>query len=335
MTHLLPPVGFQPAPLVSVPDVGASQATFRARAAAVIARKYTSSETRRAYLRDLDDWLSFCADRGINPFLAEALAPAAYRELKLAVAAPGSVYRAMAALSAIYTGLRQEIPQLTNPFDGRFTARPDSSARHPRPAITPEQMWALMEACQREPSAWYALRDLGIFVFMWATGVRRAGLTSAELSDWKMVPGPEGQEEGEARVLVKGGKYETVRLPHQIAQVVRSWIEVRGPAPGKLFVRMGGHQMEGHHVYHQLKKRALQAGLDPKVVMPHGFRVGIVTRAFAEKLPPHKIQALVHHARIDTTIMYDRGERGAEVSRAVGQLPKAPAPKANGPRRRA
>lgn len=184
-------------------------------------------------------------------------------------------------------------------------------------ALSGNELSALLNTCARDRSAAGA-RDACLLALLAGAGLRRAEAASLDFADY----------DSSKRALLVRGKGDRERVVYfaagGAAALVADWLSVRGAAAGALLcpVSKSGvialRRISAQAIYRALHKRSIEAGL--RHVAPHDLR-----RTFATALLDHgadvsSVQALLGHANVDTTLLYDRrGERAKQ--QAAARLP--------------
>lgn len=75
-------------------------------------------------------------------------------------------------------------------------------------------------------------------------------------------------------------------------QALKAYLEVRGSAPGCLFINSQGIPITSRSFRQSLKQVVLRAGLSSAGITPHSFRVGAATAAAAVGIPEETIQRM-------------------------------------------
>ena len=160
-----------------------------------------------------------------------------------------------------------------------------------------------------------AKRDRAVLRLLFDLALRRGEVVSLDVADVNL-------EAGTVDVLGKG-RAERVRLtlPEPTRSALRSWLEVRGPEAGPLFVnfdRAGkGRRMTGTSVYRLVRELGEAAGLR---VRPHGLRHAAITEALdLTRGDVRKVQRFSRHRDLRVLNRYDdnREDLGGEVARLV------------------
>ncbi len=182
-------------------------------------------------------------------------------------------------------------------------------------ALEQREISILMSACAGSRAA--DIRDRALIAILRGTGIRRKELVNLDLLDFKPDTGALSIRQG------KGAKDRIVFLPEAAIALVNQWIEVRGEAPGALLHPVNradlilARRMTPDAVMKILRRRALQAGLDP--FSPHDFRRTFCSDLLEAGVDIVTVQKLAGHSSPVTTSKYDR--RGEDtLRRAVQKL---------------
>jgi integrase len=173
-------------------------------------------------------------------------------------------------------------------------------------ALPASEIAALLNVCADDPTP-AGRRDGALLAMLYATGARRAEACGLDLSDFTL-------ETGELKIRRgKGGKARLVYILNGANAWLRDWLELRGAAPGPLFLpvgksgRIGTGRLSTQAVYALLAKRARQAGIED--VSPHDLRRSCVTGLLEAGVDLLTVSHLAGHSSPTTTARYDkRGE---------------------------
>jgi integrase len=181
--------------------------------------------------------------------------------------------------------------------------------------LSESQVDSLLAACESLGRSTGATRtrDRALIATLAASAIRSVEITGLELVN--LVP-------GEHRInltITKGGRPREAWLHPVAVAALEEWLEIRGRAPGPLFVplsRVGRPLLDrGPLSYHQVWKivrtRAEQAGLG--VVTPHDLRRFVITTLLSNGYDLALVCRIAGHVRPETTAGYDR--RPAEAQR--------------------
>ncbi len=186
----------------------------------------------------------------------------------------------------------------------------DAKGGTPRPPAgrylsTPE-LARVLHACMHGPgNAQTQIRDAALIMFLAGSGPRRMEVEHVQLQD---------VHAEEFRVWLgrtKGGAARDAWLHPSAMQALERWLQVRGDAPGALFVPLSrtGRPLVEHgalssfQIWKIVRARGAQAGIPG--LTPHDMRRFLISHL----LPTTDVTLvarIVGHARISTTAKYDR-----------------------------
>lgn len=153
------------------------------------------------------------------------------------------------------------------------------------------------------------LRNRALVELLYATGMRVSELVEL----------PVAAVRGDPRMILvrgKGGKERMVPLSAPARSAVEDWLAIRdaaeeeGRRAGRAASRylFPGTGRDGHltrqHFHLLMKDIAVQAGVDPARVTPHGLRHAFATHLLAGGADLRVIQTLLGHADVATTEIY-------------------------------
>ena len=215
------------------------------------------------------------------------------------VAAMRGVLRACWRLNQIDSDTFQQAMQLKSVRGNRLPAGR---------MLRPEEISALFAACAAD-SGPASARDTAAVALMLGGGLRRAEAASLPCNAIDL-------DEGWVQVVGKGNKERLVPLSPSVVAAVRDWLEVRGDAPGALFVhcrrgtlvRRGTTLLsiapKGGALADALARRCQQAGIDR--CTPHDLRRTYISVLLDTGVDPFTVQVLAGHSNPASTIRYDR-----------------------------
>lgn len=174
-----------------------------------------------------------------------------------------------------------------NPMMKVHKIKSDSTIKLP---FSEEELEKLRDAC-------CSIRELALIDFLYSTGVRVSECVNCDIEDFNMVT-------QEGIVYGKGGKERVVYLDTRSKLHLQRYLKHRkdqSPAlfvrPVPPFVRMTKSGIE--YVVRDIGKRA-----KVECVHPHRFRRTLATRLLERGMPIEQVQAILGHAKIDTTLIY-------------------------------
>ncbi|GAB3138048.1 site-specific tyrosine recombinase XerD [Micromonospora sonneratiae] len=275
-----------------------------------------SDHTRAAYRRDITGWLSWCADRSLDPLAANFLDVNEYgRALESSMdprsgrlLTPATVARKLSALSSWYDFLAKLRAVDANPVSG--ADRPKVSRDHSATVgLAPEEVDALLAAAEADTGP-TAARNRAALTLLADLGLRVGELVSLDLADL-------GYERGHrsVRFIGKGGRARRRALTPGTAYAVDAYLAERAAAErvpvneltGPLLVTSSGGRLDRHAVFRLVRRLAQQAGIPAWAKLsPHSLRHAFATTARAEGVPLEDVQDAMGHADPRTTRRYDR-----------------------------
>jgi len=159
-------------------------------------------------------------------------------------------------------------------------------------------------------------RDHAILRLLHDLALRRGELVGLDLADVDL-------EGGAVWVLGKGrSAQERLTLPEPTRAALASWITVRGPAPGPLFInfdraRQGNGRLTGTAVWKIVRRLGLEAGLTAR---PHGLRHSGITLALdITRGDVRGVQKFSRHRDLRILTVYDDNRRdlAGDIARLV------------------
>lgn len=213
-------------------------------------------------------------------------------------------YDMLAAVCRFFRWMVSERLLLADP-----TGRIELGARlrfQPRNVLTEDEVRALLAAPDTETRA--GLRDRALLELLYSTGLRRAEIAALEVADIDFAGGTVFVSCG------KGGRSRVVPLGERAAQALRRYVEtarphfVRKPGIAALFLvaeRCGstGNRLSADAIKHRIGTLAAKAGIE-RTVTPHALRHSLATHLLRAGASLRHVQAILGHARIDTTEAY-------------------------------
>ncbi|GAA2669903.1 tyrosine-type recombinase/integrase [Nonomuraea recticatena] len=211
-------------------------------------------------------------------------------------ASPSTVNQARAAITLMYehaAQLRIKVKTATVPRPGE----PD--------ALTPQQQGALERAAVRRGA-----RDAAIIFLLLHSGAR-AEESLLDLQDLALTA-----RTGSVRLHGKGDQVRTVPLPAPARERLADWLLERGTDPGPLWSGQRG-PLSVSGITQVVLATGEQAGL--KGLRPHVLRHTYATRLRQGGADSAQVQALLGHAKLDTTARYFRAGQ-AELEAVIERI---------------
>ena len=267
-----------------------------------------NTHTRRAYARACEEFLTWCADKGV-PSLAsvQPLHVATWIEQQTRGLAAPSVKQQLAAIRHLFDWLvvGQVVP-----------ANPAASVRGPRhivtvgktPVLDPAEARALLDSIDVTTPA--GLRDRALIALMVYSFARVGAALGMKVEDvytqnrrlW-------------VRLNEKGGKAHAMPCHHNLEAYLTAYLDgagLAGDAKGPLFRTIGrgtgrltATPLPQANAYAMIRRRAAAAGIATRVGN-HSFRATGITAYLKNGGTLEKAAAMANHASTRTTQLYDR-----------------------------
>ncbi|MDQ2088816.1 site-specific tyrosine recombinase XerD [Marimonas arenosa] len=267
-----------------------------------------AENTLLAYGRDLQDFTTWLAGRGLSPDRAARPDIEAYLVHCDALGlAQSTRARRLSAIKQLYRfafeeGLREDNPAIEIRGPGRAKRLPKTLSHD-----EVDRLLAAAERHGRNPAE--RLRNHCLMQLLYATGMRVSELVSL----------PVMAARGDPRMLLvlgKGGKERLVPLSPPARAALADWLGERDrteeavrkkgrPSSRFLFPSTGksGH-LTRHRFYLLIKDLAVEAGISPAKVTPHTLRHAFATHLLAGGADLRSIQIMLGHADVATTEIY-------------------------------
>lgn len=192
---------------------------------------FASANTRRAYSTDLDRWLAFCADHGLDPLSARrAHLDGWAHTLEASGLSARTVARRLASVSSFFAYLVAE--EVVGHSPAEHVRRPKVPDRGETPGLNREELRRLLRAAETRGSA----RTIALLTLPATTGLR---INEALSRDVEHV----GYDRGH-RVLKlerKGGRGDRTVLTAPVVRTLDAYLD--GRTSGPLFVTSTGRRM--------------------------------------------------------------------------------------------
>lgn len=263
-----------------------------------------SKNSCEAYAHDVERFLGWCADEGLNAVDVKLDDLHRYSWLLFDLGiTPRSIARNLASLRSFYAFLL---------IDGYIEQDPTELLDNPKvpkhlPTVLSREEVERMLSCL-DLSLPQERRDHCIMEVLYTSGLRVSELCNLKISDLFL-------DEGFLRVVGKGNKQRLVPLAHKAVNEVNTWLLERNEIdikPGEedfLFVsHQRGKRVSRITVFHNLKGYALRAGIE-KNISPHTFRHTFATHLLEGGANLRAIQQMLGHEKLGTTQLYTHIDR--------------------------
>jgi integrase/recombinase XerD len=263
-----------------------------------------SRNTLAAYASDLARLSAFLHERGSSCVLADAGVLIGFlgAQTKEGLSARSQARR-WVAVRGLYRWLRREGTVATDPTAG--IALPKFGKKLPS-LLGREEIEALLAAPGTEGPL--ALRDTALLELMYATGCRVSEALDLTLDRLHL-------DQGQARVLGKGGKQRIVPVGEYAIAALLQYLETgrpalvraaargRGSARAWVFLGHRGGRLTRQGWFERLRGHATTAGIT-RSISPHKLRHSFATHVLEGGADLRTLQALLGHADISTTQVY-------------------------------
>jgi site-specific recombinase XerD len=272
---------------------------LRLAVAAYLARFKGSS--REHTESDLRCYLTWCAERGLDPLSAKRPHLELYIRWMQEVRRfkPSTVSRRFSVTAGFYRtcvldGILEHSP-------AEHVRRPSVPAESPTLGFTHLQFEALLTAARQSPNSC----DFALVAMLGLLGLRIFEATSADIADL-------GEEHGHRvlRVCGKGTKIVLVPLPPAVGRAIDRAVGTRTRGP--VLLNRRGARMDRHAATRRLRRLAETAGIKVTRAHPHMLRHTFVTTSFDAGVDLRDVQIAARHADPRTTMRYDRARQNLD-----------------------
>lgn len=267
------------------------------RWAAALLASFRSSDTRKAYQRDLSCWFAFCATHRLHPCdgVRRTHVEVYLRQLEqqTPLLANATLWRRVSTLSSWFTWLEGEDISVGNP--ATRVRRPRRHVR-PQPWLDRNELTDLLAAAEDEAGYGYALVCL-----LGLNGLRVSEACRPNVED---LGGSRYQPT--LRIVGKGDKPAEIPLNPRTQQALDQELDGRGDGPQLL--NRWGNRMQRHNAAAIISRLARHIGIVRRVT-PHALRRSYITIGLLQGVALREMQRAARHTKADTTVAYDQSER--------------------------
>ncbi len=260
-----------------------------------------SAHTVAAYRRDLDGYLQWLAEQGVDDTSAVTPALVGAFIAERADADPPPAATSLARLQSSVRGwhrflTREGIAQ----DDPTGRLRPPKTPRRLPKALTIEQVERLLAA----PSADEAIgiRDRALLELLYATGARISEAVSLDVDDLAHGDVLRLRGKGDKERIVPVGSFARAALDAYLTRV-RPALSVKGPATPRLFLGARGAALSRQSAWLIIRAAAEKAQITAEV-SPHTLRHSFATHLLQGGADVRVVQELLGHASVATTQIY-------------------------------
>ena len=260
-----------------------------------------AAHTVDSYASDLDGFIAWCAEKGIDPIGVSHRQMRAYMShLDESGYARSSINRKLSAVKRFSKWLVVE---------GEIEADAISVVTGPKKAKTlphrlmPEDIARLLDVWSgQEPED---MRNRAILELMYASGARISEISGMHMQDVDF-------EQQQIRVFGKGSKERIIPIHPMAAHTLVSYARTArgqllskstGAVPDALFISSRGKAMSADSIRKMFKQTIARAGLDESLT-PHDLRHSFATDLVEGGADLRTVQELLGHASLSTTQIY-------------------------------
>jgi integrase/recombinase XerD len=282
-----------------------------------------SPRTREAYAHNLAHWLTWCADRRLDPLQARRSDVDGYGwhlantpQYQGRPLAESSVAQRLGSLSSWYGYLLDNDATPANPV--ARAQRPKLDRSSTTVALTAIEIRRLRLATifddQVDKVTW--LRNHAMVEILTVLGIRVAELIGADVADL-------GHDRGHRVLAIRGegGGGRQRPLPPRVATALDRYLEARADAAGitvaelagPLLATATGRRLDRWAIKKLLRRLATMAGIPAAAVLtPHRIRHTWAATALDAGAAPRDVQDAMGHAHPLTTGRYDRSRHSLD-----------------------
>lgn len=277
------------------------------RVAEFFAAQIRNPNTRRAYLRAVTDFASFCEARGLTVLdQVQPLHVAAWVEIQLKAYSKPTVKQQLAAVRMLFDWL--VVGQVVRSNPASSVRGPKHSVKRGKtPVLDAESTRQLLDSIERDTDI--GRRDRALIGTMTYTFARIGAVVQMKVDDYFY----QGHRAW-VRLHEKGGKEHEMPVHHALQDLLEDYLTQAGlkgtsaPLFQSIAGRSGkltGNAMSQSDAWNMLQRRALAAGLRTKITN-HTFRATGITEYLLAGGKVEIAQRMANHESSRTTGLYDR-----------------------------
>lgn len=277
------------------------------RVAEFFAAQIRNPNTRRAYLRAVTDFASFCEARGLAVLdQVQPLHVAAWVEIQLKAYSKPTVKQQLAAVRMLFDWL--VVGQVVRGNPASSVRGPKHSVKRGKtPVLDAESTRQLLDSIEHDTDI--GRRDRALIGLMVYTFARIGAVVQMKVGDYFF----QGHRAC-VRLHEKGGKEHEMPVHHALHDLLEDYLTHAGlkGSDGPLFQsvtgrsgRLNGNPMSQSDAWNMLQRRALATGLRTKITN-HTFRATGITEYLLAGGKVEIAQRMANHESSRTTGLYDR-----------------------------
>jgi len=267
-----------------------------------------SAHTVAAYRRDLDGYVGWLAERGVDDIDSVTAGLVSDFVAERASTDPPPAATSLARLQSSVRGLhRFVVREGLTVDDPTSRLRPPKMPRRLPKAVTVDQVVALLDAAGPEPGSTtetdaVRLRDRALLELLYATGARVSEIVQLDVDDLATGDVLRLRGKGSKERIVPVGSYARDAVDAYLARA-RPELSLRGRATPRLFLGARGAPLSRQSVWLVLQHAAERAQLSAHV-SPHTLRHSFATHLLQGGADVRVVQELLGHASVATTQIY-------------------------------
>lgn len=277
--------------------------------------------TRVAYRADLQQFVGFLLTRDIS--YAHLVAPALMDEFVQALTlgegnSARTAARKVETVKRFFAWLVGRQVMMRNPCEGMARVR-----FMPRRVVAPEGtvLLQMINAIGRVQAR--DVRDYALLRVMYDAGLRVSAVCALDVYDARRPAQNAVFPNGQVHYVAKAGRHEIAVCDADTLEALAAWMDrrprfERTASPPALFLTQRGTRFTRQAIWHLVRKRAQEAGLDH--IHPHLFRHRRGAELF-EVLGPRAAQAQLGHGSIQTTLDTYGQERAEKLRARIRTCP--------------
>lgn len=277
------------------------------RVAEFFAAQIRNPNTRRAYLRAVTDFASFCEARGLAVLdQVQPLHVAAWVEIQLKAYSKPTVKQQLAAVRMLFDWL--VVGQVVRSNPASSVRGPKHSAKRGKtPVLDAESTRQLLDSIERDTDI--GRRDRALIGTMTYSFARIGAVVQMKVDDYFY----QGHRAW-VRLHEKGGKEHEMPVHHALQDLLEDYLTQAGlkgtnaPLFQSVAGRSGkltGNAMSQSDAWNMLQRRAVATGLQTKITN-HTFRATGITEYLLAGGKVEIAQRMANHESSRTTGLYDR-----------------------------
>ena len=251
--------------------------------------------TIKSYRADLEEFLSFCAQRNIRE--VSQFSSTNIRSFLAALQTQknpsrNTMLRKIASLRSFAAYLLEQGELLRNPF--KLLPAPKRQKILPKFLTVPETEQLLDTAAHTKT----APRDRALFELMYSSGLRRSEVVGLKISDVDFF-------NGIVKVFGKGSKERLVPVTDEALAAIKDYLACRKNPQSQeaLFLNRNGKPLTGDGLAYIFKNTAIAAHLVRKVT-PHSLRHSFATHLLNNGCDLRSLQEMLGHKSLAATQVY-------------------------------